>query len=54
MISNFKQNIDNLIKDAQSKKDQNNLVEALNILKKVISIDPENKKALNNLSLIHI
>lgn len=52
MINNLNQNIDNLIKVAQSKKDQNNLFEALDILKKVIRKDPENKKALNNIANI--
>ncbi len=52
MINNSDQNIDNLIKDAQLKKDQNNLNEAIYILKKVIRIEPENKKALNNIANI--
>jgi len=52
MISNFTENIDHLMRNAQLKKDQNNLKEALDILKRILDINPKNKKALNNIGNI--
>ena len=49
MMSNFSEKIDNLMKMAQLKKDQNNLIEASKIFQKILNIDPKNKKALNNI-----
>ena len=56
MIKDLNKEIDNLMKNAQLKKDQGNLKDASLLLEQIIKIDKENKRALNNLglSLIHI
>jgi len=45
--------IDNLMQAAQSKKEQNDLTESLDLLKKILDIDPKNKRALNNIGNIY-
>ena len=53
MIKDSNKEIDNLMKNAQLKKDQGNLKEACLLLEQILKIDKENKRALNNLGNVN-
>ncbi len=53
MIKVSNKEIDNLMENAQFKKDQGNLKEASLLLEQILKIDKENKRALNNLGNIY-
>ena len=48
MKNELNKKIDNLMILAQSSKEQGNLPNALNYLKKILKLDSNNKRALNN------